>query len=252
MESKYIHTSDVHNLAAPNVIVPYLVKTFDPMSVADVGCGLATFLSVFKINGVKDILGIDGSWVKKEQLFVSVSEFMEADLEKSYLLSRTFDLVLCLEVAEHLKEESADIIVNNLVSLGNTIIFSAAVPNQGGQNHLNEQDFSYWQEKFAKHDFHFYDIFRQKFWNTSEIDWWYKQNMFLVAHSSVKFSDDVNEKRVIGKPLLFIHPETLATRVSQLSNSNNQIEAIKNGKISFSVYFTALRKKTVNGIKKFF
>lgn len=53
-------------------------------------------------------------------------------------LHRRFDLVLCLEVAEHLPASAADTLVRSLTGLGNVIAFSAAIPFQGGANHVNE------------------------------------------------------------------------------------------------------------------
>ncbi|MBL0272562.1 MAG: class I SAM-dependent methyltransferase [Chitinophagaceae bacterium] len=250
MENKYIHTSDAHNLVAPGVIVPYLIKIFAPRSVADIGCGLGTFLYVFKQHGVTDIVGVDGSWVKKEQMFISEVEFIEADLEKELQVDRKFDLVLCLEVAEHLREESADIIVKNLISLSNTIVFSAAVPNQGGQNHLNEQEYSYWQSKFAKYGYIFYDIFREQFWNNREINWWYKQNMFLVAHETVSFPEEILKRKVIGQPIVYIHPGNLAERVSQIDTVINQAEGFLDGNVSLAIYFIAIKNKFVKSMKK--
>jgi len=51
----YTHSENIHNLNAPNQIVPLLIKIFNPTSVIDVGCGIGTFLSVFKDNGVKQL-----------------------------------------------------------------------------------------------------------------------------------------------------------------------------------------------------
>ena len=41
-------------------IVPLVLALVKPQSVVDVGCGLGTWLSVFKDFGVKDVFGIDG------------------------------------------------------------------------------------------------------------------------------------------------------------------------------------------------
>ena len=68
--AKYVHTAEYHNLDAPSEIVPVLLNLFDPSSVVDYGCGTGTFLHVFNSNGVKDILGLDGEWVDKSQLFI--------------------------------------------------------------------------------------------------------------------------------------------------------------------------------------
>ena len=59
-------------------------------------------------------------------------------------MNRKFDLVLSLEVAEHLPSECAEAFVESLVNLGPVILFSAAIPYQGGENHVNEQWPEYW------------------------------------------------------------------------------------------------------------
>src|SRR5687768_14165313 len=155
MKNKYTHSEEVHNLSAPQEIVPQLVKLFNPKSVVDIGCGLGTFLHCFKLEGVKDVLGIDGPWVNKELLkkYLNENEFLERDLEKEILLEKKYDLVLSLEVAEHLAPESADIFIQSLISSGRIIIFSAAIPRQGGQNHVNEQWLPFWEDKFMRYGY---------------------------------------------------------------------------------------------------
>ncbi len=149
-QAKYVYDPEHHNLDAPREIVPFLIDKFHPQSVVDVGCGNGTFLSVFLENGIKDILGLDGGWVNRSELYIDGAFFLEKDLEKDLSINRKFDMVLCLEVAEHLSGDVADNFINNLTNLGDIIIFSAAIINQGGQNHINEQPFDYWIEKFSK------------------------------------------------------------------------------------------------------
>jgi 2-polyprenyl-3-methyl-5-hydroxy-6-metoxy-1,4-benzoquinol methylase len=80
----YVHTRNAHNLTAPREIVPVIMKLLNPTSVADIGCGIGTFLYCFKESGVKQVLGIDGKWVNKDLLseYLLPEEFNEFDLEK--------------------------------------------------------------------------------------------------------------------------------------------------------------------------
>jgi len=191
MERKYLHTEDIHNLESPKEIVPEIVKLLNPTSVVDIGCGLGTFLYCFKQEGVKEVLGIDGPWADKSMLYkhLSQDEFLEKDLEKEFHLDKEFDLVVSLEVAEHISAESADTFVSNLVSSGKIILFSAAIPYQGGQNHINEQWLTYWEVKFAKHDYIIHDVLRPLFWDNPRIFWWYKQNMVLITPKEFTFNE---------------------------------------------------------------
>ena len=109
---KYFHSEDVHNLKAPGIIVPFLIEQFKPTSILDVGCGIGTFLYTFQKEGIEDFLGIDGEWVDMSKLYISRDKFKIGDLESGFELKRKFDLILCLEVAEHLDENSANRLVN--------------------------------------------------------------------------------------------------------------------------------------------
>jgi hypothetical protein len=62
-----------------------------------------------------------------------------------------YELVICTEVAEHLEEEFAEIVVDNICENAKRyIFFTAARPGQGGHYHVNEQPHSYWMEKFSR------------------------------------------------------------------------------------------------------
>lgn len=254
---KYVHTDEVHNLTSPNIIVPYLIAKLHPASVADVGCGTGTFLKAFIDNGVHDVLGIDGAWVKREQLHISEDEFMQADLEQPLNLKRQFDLVLCLEVAEHLDPSASATIVQSLTSLGKVIVFSAATPWQGGQNHINEQPVSFWQEQFAQQGYVFYDLFRNAFWNMAEVDWWYKQNMFLVAHQSLIFPPEIASTKANGKLDVHIHPDLLRQHVKDKQRAidrwQKQKQALKNyssGNEALGLYGIMLLRKFKNLLRR--
>lgn len=205
---KYIHTEMVHNTKAPSIIVPLILQYVSPKSVVDFGCGLGTWIKIFKDNGAEEILGLDGEWCNTGLLFKNINEheFKYVDLEKEIKLSRKFDLVISLEVAEHISEESADIFVQSLVDAGKIILFSAAIPGQGGFNHVNEQWPSYWMKKFQNHGYYFHDVIRNKIWNNPELAYYYKQNMFIIAHESVENTwneDDTNKISDIVHPGCF-------------------------------------------------
>ena len=216
MEKKYLHTEDIHNIKSPKEIVPEIIRLLRPKSVVDIGCGLGTFLYCFKQEGVNDVLGIDGPWANKDLIHqhLSEDEFLEKNLEKEFDLGRKFDLAISLEVAEHISEKHADTFISNLVSSGKIILFSAAIPFQGGQNHVNEQWLSYWEDKFRQHDYIIHDVLRPIFWDNPRIFWWYKQNMILIAPKGFVF----NEKVEYNPLRNVVHYEFFAEKIKQLDD----------------------------------
>ena len=215
---KYKHEKRFHNVNAANVIVPILMEMFDPTSVVDIGCGIGTFLKVFSQYNVKMVLGLDGKWVNRQMLLQNIneSEFMEIDLEKFEPLPKKYDLALCLEVAEHLSSDSADSFISSLTKCSDIIIFSAAVPDQGGQNHLNEQWPPYWKFLFEKNGYLMYDAIRSKIWADPTVDFWYKQNMFVFIKSSIADKINIDGKNPENMMLHIIHPDVFQYKSKRL------------------------------------
>lgn len=163
------------------VVVPLVLRLVQPRHVVDVGCGRGTWLAAFREHGVEDILGIDGDYVDRGRLEVPRERFLPRDLTRPLRLERSFDLAVSLEVAEHLPADCAGAFVEALAALAPVVLFSAAAPYQGGQNHVNEQWPAYWAERFAARDYVPVDCLRRRLWDDDRVEWWYAQNLLLFA-----------------------------------------------------------------------
>ena len=169
------------SLKAALKVVPELLSVIWPSSVIDVGCGTGTWLSVFQHNGVSDVVGLDGEYVDSTMLRVDRTLFVSCDLSRPLLLSRSFDLAISLEVAEHLPARRSGGFVADLCALAPIVLFSAAIPGQGGTNHINEQWQSYWSRLFRQNRFAALECFGQRFWSDTDVSPEYAQNMVLYA-----------------------------------------------------------------------
>lgn len=135
------------------IIVPFLINRYKPKSVLDLGCNTGQWLKWFIHHGVADVIGIDGENMIPE-LVIPETKYSPQDLRNEFYLGRKFDLVLCLEVAEHLEQEYADVLVGTATMHSDIIFWSAANVGQGGYNHVNEQPMEYWIKKFNKKGFY--------------------------------------------------------------------------------------------------
>jgi len=181
-DERFYDTVKTSARSSAEVIVPIILKLLAPKSVVDIGCGTGTWLSVFSDLGVDDIVGVDGRHVDQRSLDIPRSAFREWDLEDPLPLTRRFDLAVCLEVAEHLRSERAETLIDELTGLAPTVFFSAAVRLQGGVGHVNEQWQSYWVEKFANRGFVVVDAIRPSVWDDERVAMWYSQNSLIFAN----------------------------------------------------------------------
>jgi len=169
---------------------------------------VGVWLSIFAKRGIDDILGVDGKWLAKKYLQIAKEKFLSHDLRKSLKIDRQFDLVISLEVAEHLPAECADDFVDSLVKLGPVVLFSAAVPMQGGISHLNEQWPDYWSKRFQAKGYVTVDAIRKKIWQ-KDISSIYTQNMLIFAQKDYLEKQPLLKKELDNtfiEQLSVIHP----------------------------------------------
>jgi len=214
-----------NSLRSASVIVPLVLSRIKVKSVIDIGCGVGTWLSIFSKHGVKEIKGIDGPWVNQEALLIPKNAFMATDLKKQLSLGRTFDLVVSLEVAEHLPPASAETFVANLTRHGSIILFSAAIPFQGGTDHLNERWQEYWADLFKKQGYVAIDYIRPLVWSDKRVSFFYAQNMLLFVKKSEigrsKLTKELRETR--QQQLSIVHPERYALIGRERKNLSHYI-----------------------------
>ena len=183
---EYTYDSAFMGLAARSrhsarVIVDLIRAALPVSSVADFGCALGTWLSVWRQAGVEDVIGVDGSYVQIDELQIPAPLFRAHDLTSSIDLGRRFDHVECMEVAEHLPGSAADGFVASLVRHADVVLFSAAPPGQGGENHINEQPYAYWRACFARHGYRMFDWLRPQLAGRTDVQYWYRYNVFLFV-----------------------------------------------------------------------
>ena len=185
--------------------------------VLDFGCGRGVWLAQRLRHGAKEVTGVDGPYVDPSRLAIPPAAFEARDVSRPFSLGRRFDLVQSLETAEHLPEASAETFIDNLVGHGPLVLFSAAIPGQGGEHHVNEQPWEYWRAKFATRGYELFDYLRPRICNDSTIYFCYRFNSFVFAHASAveTLPDAIRSAHVpAGVPISDILPSWLKLRMA--------------------------------------
>jgi SAM-dependent methyltransferase len=166
------------------VVSDILLPIVPVRSVVDIGCGTGAWLRAFEEHGVKEIMGYDGEYVQKDVLEIAPSSFCAKNICELDSIPKKFDLALCLEVLEHLPDKVGKKIVRLMCNTTPLVLFSAAIPGQGGTNHVNERWHDYWHREFQENGFRVIDCIRPRILTNKEVELWYRQNIFLYASQS--------------------------------------------------------------------
>jgi SAM-dependent methyltransferase len=206
-----------HTAHAASRILGALPPALPRATIADIGCGTGTWLAAALELGATSAFGIEGNWVTPSMLDDQRIDFAPQDLEHRFTGPRV-DLALSLEVAEHLSPARAESFVADLVALAPAILFSAAIPGQGGVGHLNEQWHSWWGRHFASHGYQAYDVIRPAIWTDEAIPAWYRQNavLYLDAPTAQSLSLTPTDPALLDK----VHPAFWARAIRELAYAN--------------------------------
>ncbi len=180
--------------------------------VLDLGCGQGMWLDACATAGASELTGVDGPWNATHHSTGSRIRFVPMELDQltaADLVTAAeppFDLAICVEVLEHLPPPAGDAAVAGLTACAPVVLFSAAIPGQGGTGHQNEQWPSYWAERFDRHGFVAYDVIRPRVWNDARVQPWYRQNLVLYARPGTLASSEPSVFSAID----LVHPEVFA------------------------------------------
>jgi SAM-dependent methyltransferase len=195
---------DSGSRASARVISQLLLGEMKIKSLLDVGSGHGAWAAEWLNAGVPKVTAVDGDYVKADQLAIPAENFIAHDLSEPLDLGRRFDLVQSLEVAEHLSPEHASGFIDNLTRHGDVILFSAAVPHQGGEHHVNEQLPQYWRELFAARGYEVFDWVRPRVAGNRDVKAWYRFNTLIYANAAGKkrLSSSIVSTRIArGRPV---------------------------------------------------
>jgi hypothetical protein len=156
-------------------------------------------------------MGVDGAWVQVENLTIEQRKFKPVDLTQPVQVDRKFDLAISVEVAEHLTSDSAPVLIQSACRLADVVLFSAAIPLQGGTNHINEQWPEYWAAHFSANDYLCYDYLRPLLWSEDGIEYYYRQNLLLFIREGTTSDYAQTLLKTVSpyrtaKPMPLVHP----------------------------------------------
>lgn len=156
-----------------------------PCSAIDIGCGSGSWAAAFAARfGGADVRGVDGDYVDRSHLQIDTGRFLAYDLSRHLPADRRYGLAISLEVAEHLPFESGPDLVRTLVDHADHVLFSAAVPGQGGEFHVNEQPLEYWRSLFLAHGYAAVDCVRPMLSSDRRVEPWYRYNSILYVRTN--------------------------------------------------------------------
>lgn len=128
-----------------------IVRHLHPLSVLDAGCAMGFLVEALHQRGV-DAYGVDVSEYAISRVHESVADRCKvASLAEP--LDRRYDLIVSIEVIEHIPPAEIDQVIANLCSSTDRLLISTTPEDFGEATHLNVQPPEAWSAAFAREGF---------------------------------------------------------------------------------------------------
>ena len=214
-DADFYATRSARTSHAAECILACLFEAYHPSSAVDIGCGTGTWLSAARRAGATEVHGIEGTWLPETGLDIESERIERRNLEERITGRAGADLAISLEVAEHRSPDRGPSFVADLCALAPVVLFSAAIPGQGGLHHIHERWQSYWISLFAEHGYDAFDMIRPVIWHDDGIDVFYRQNTFVFVARSHDLAQSLDGKVSEASITDIVHPVLFTAKHNQ-------------------------------------
>jgi hypothetical protein len=152
-------------------IIKKISELYEPIAVADLGCGDGWYCQQLKQKWKNTVIhGYEGCVdMKTEGVY---DDIFILDLSLKRYVGIKYDLVLCIEVGEHIPLEKEQTFLDNVKEFCDCfLVMSWALPKQGGRGHFNERPEDYIIEQMTKRGFFVDDSSTNELRDAATLKW---------------------------------------------------------------------------------
>jgi SAM-dependent methyltransferase len=129
-----------------------IVSDMQPKRVLDAGCAIGLLVETLRARGV-DATGIDlSTWAIEHATEAAKPHVREGSIVEPF--DRQYDLIVCIEVLEHMPPEEAEKAIANFAAHTGDVLFSSTPFDYKEPTHVNVRMPEDWAEAFARHGFY--------------------------------------------------------------------------------------------------
>ncbi len=144
------------------VVADRVIKYLRPKTALDIGCAKGFLVESLRDRGV-EAFGVDLSEYAIGEVRADIKPYCSVKSILQIAERDRYDLVVCIEVLEHLTEEDGIKALQKITRLSDRILFSASSDDFDEPTHINVRPVSYWMDRFAEFGFVPVKSFRAKF-----------------------------------------------------------------------------------------
>ncbi len=129
-----------------------IAREIHPKTVLDAGCAWGFLVENLRLEGI-EAFGVDISAYAIQQAYAGIKPYLwEGSVTDP--LPRRYDLIVSIEVLEHIPQAESEQAVANLCRYTDDVLFSSTPFDQTEATHFNVQPPEYWAEQFARQGFY--------------------------------------------------------------------------------------------------
>ena len=143
-------------------VADQIIRTLRPRRALDVGCAMGFLVEALRDRGV-DAWGIDISHYAIQSVRSDIKPYCEEIPILDYPSGRSFDVVTCIELLEHIPADDLPHVTAKIASLTDAILFSSTPSGYAENTHVSVKSIEGWLDLFNNHGFHFDPVFDASF-----------------------------------------------------------------------------------------